>query len=77
MGLLSALIGYFKFFYLSTPINIRPFEAAARVFYTTTHHHNPYLTLFLRERRYLTLQQMFTDAEEIEDNLRACGKLQN
>jgi hypothetical protein len=64
----------FQNFYLSMPIDIRPSEVVARVFYTATHHH-PYLTLFLRERRSLTLQQMFTDAEEIEDNLRACGNL--
>jgi hypothetical protein len=66
----------FQKFYPSTPIDIHPSESIARVFYTTTHHY-PYLTLFPRERRYLTLQQMFIYAEKIEDNLRACGKLSN
>jgi hypothetical protein len=44
------------------------------VFYTATHHH-PDLVLYLRERKSLSLQQMFVDAEEVEDNLRACGNL--
>jgi hypothetical protein len=56
------------------PRDIQPSEAVARLFYITTHHH-PNLVLFLRERRSSCLQHMFTDAEEIEDNLRSCGNL--
>jgi hypothetical protein len=64
----------FHNFHLNMLIDIRPSEATARIFYTTTHHH-PYLTLFLIERRSLSLQQMFTVVEEIEESLRSCGNL--
>jgi hypothetical protein len=65
----------FHSFYLNMPKDIQPSEIVARLFYTTTHH--PDIAFYLRERKSLTLQQMFTNAEEIEDNLQACGKLQN
>jgi hypothetical protein len=58
-------------FYCSMPLNIRPPEAAARLCYVTTLH--PNFSLLLLERRSTTLQQMFIDAQEVEDNLKACG----
>ena len=32
-------------------------------------------SFYLLERKSVSLQQMFYDAQEVEDNLRACGKL--
>jgi hypothetical protein len=45
------------------------------VYYTLALH--PDLAFYLRERKSLTLEHMFTDVEEIENNLWACGKLLN
>jgi hypothetical protein len=66
----------FHSFYLNMHVVIRPFETIAMVLYTATHLH-PDLVLYLRERNSLSLEQMFVHAEEIEDNLRACGRLPN
>ena len=41
-----------------------------------TQQHNPEFAFLLRERSS-TLQQMFTDAEELENNLWSCGKQLN
>jgi hypothetical protein len=57
----------FHNFYLNMPMEIQPTEVVAMVQYTIAQH--PDLFLFLRERRSSSLQQMFTDAEEIEDNI--------
>ena len=46
------------------------------IYYTTTHQH-PDLVLHLRERKYLYLQQMFSDANKVEDNLQDYGKLRD
>jgi hypothetical protein len=43
------------------------------VYYTLAQH--PELFLYLRERKSSSLEQMFTNAEEIEENFRACGRL--
>eukprot|EP01018_Ginkgo_biloba_P037631 Gb_34124 [translate_table: standard] len=60
-------------FYLSMPTKIHPSEVAAKVYYIAAQ--RPNFSFYLRERRALTLEQMFIDVEEIEDNLWACGKL--
>jgi len=65
----------FQNLYLSMPVDIQPSEANAKVYYTVAHHHE--LTFYLRERKSPTLEHMFTDVEEIENNLRACEKLPN
>jgi len=57
------------------PKDIQPLEVVAMLYYTIAHHPNS--DFYLRERKPLTLHQMFIDAEEIEENLRACGKLPN
>jgi hypothetical protein len=59
--------------YHNFPVDIRPSEVVAKVYYTLAHH--PDLAFYLRERKSPTLEQMFTDVEEIENNLWACGKL--
>eukprot|EP01018_Ginkgo_biloba_P001504 Gb_17813 [translate_table: standard] len=63
----------FRKLYFSMPTEIQPSEAAAKVYYTAAHHLD--FAFYLRERRALTLEHMFIDAEEIENNLWACGKL--
>jgi hypothetical protein len=62
----------FYSFYCSMPLDIQPPEVIARLCYVTTLH--PYFSLLLLERRSVTLHQMFIDAQEVEDNLKACGK---
>jgi hypothetical protein len=57
------------------PKEIQPTEAAAMLHYETTFH--PYLSFLLMERRYKTLQHMFDDAQEVEDNLQACQRMKN
>jgi hypothetical protein len=48
-------------------------EIVAKVYYALAHH--PDLELYLKLRKSSTLQQMFIDAEEIENNLWDCGIL--
>jgi hypothetical protein len=62
----------FSNLYYKMPKRIQPSEVAAMLCYATTFH--PNLSFLLMERRSKSLQQMFSDAHEVEDNLRACGK---
>ena len=57
------------------PIDIWPPEVATRLCYVTTLH--PYFSLLRLERRSITLHKMFIDAQEVEDNLKACRKFSN
>ena len=59
--------------YYSMPIEIRPTEIVAMIQYTMAQH--PDLFLYLKERKSPSLQQMFVDAKEVENNLQVCGKL--
>jgi hypothetical protein len=59
--------------YHNFPVDIQPSEVVTKVYYAIAHH--PDLAFYLRERKSSTLQQMFIDVEEIENNLWACGKL--
>jgi hypothetical protein len=54
----------FHSFYLSMPKDIQPSEVVAMLFYNSSSSH---LAFYLRERKPLTLQRMFIDAEEIEE----------
>jgi hypothetical protein len=63
----------FSSVYYELPKAIQPPEGTAKLYYATTLPSN--LFLFLSERRSATLQQMFIDAQEVEDNLKACRKL--
>jgi hypothetical protein len=65
----------FYSFYCNMPLDIQPPQAAARLCYVTTL--DPKFSLLHLERRYVTLQQMFIDAQEVEDNLKACRKFSN
>jgi hypothetical protein len=51
------------------PIEIRPTDTAAMVYYVMDQHSE--LVLLLRERKSTYLSQLFMDAEEVEENLQA------
>jgi len=65
----------FSSLYYNMHKEIQPTEVVAMLHYTTTFH--PDLYFLLMERISKTLQQMFDDAQEVEDNLQACERLQN
>jgi len=65
---------YFNFYH-NIPRDIQPSEATTRLYYPTTFH--PSLSFILMERKYLTLQQMFIDAQEIKENMKVYGRLSN
>jgi hypothetical protein len=55
--------------YRSMPVEIRPTETAAMVYYIMAQH--PELFLLLRERKYSSLRHLFEDVGEVEENIRA------
>ena len=55
-------------FYYSIPEEIQPLEGAAKMHYASIF--PPELSLFLLERKSVTLQCMFADSLEVEENLR-------
>lgn len=63
----------FHTFYLSMPKEIQPSERATMLQYTVAQY--PGLFIYLRERKSSSLDHMFTDVEEIEENFWAYGKL--
>ena len=62
----------FASFYYKIPKEIQPFENAAKLYYETTFPLE--LSLLLLERNSVTLQHMFIDCLEVEDNLRMSKK---
>ena len=63
----------FASFYYNIPKEIQPLENAAKLYYATTF--PPQLSLLLFERKSVTLQYMFIDCLEVEDNLRLSKKI--
>jgi hypothetical protein len=61
--------------YYSLPLEIKPSETAAMVYYIMSQYSD--LVLYLRERKSTSLSQLFMDVEEVEENLRACGRIQS
>jgi hypothetical protein len=61
--------------YHSMLVEIRRTETAAMVYYVMAQHSD--LVLFLRERKSTSLSQLFMDVEEVDENLRACGRIQS
>ena len=59
----------FSSLYYKMPKAIQPPEVVARLCSATTFHLD--LTFLLMERRFVTLQHIFDDAQEIEDNFQA------
>jgi hypothetical protein len=45
------------------------------VYYIVSQHSD--LVLYLRERKYISLSKLFMDVEEVEENLRYCGRIQS
>lgn len=70
---ISSFSRRFASLYYKMPKEIQPLEGASRLYYASTF--PPDLSLLLLERKFVTLQQMFVDALEVEDNLKACRKL--
>jgi hypothetical protein len=64
----------FYYVYHNMPVEIRPTEMDAMVYYVLDQHLD--LVLHLRERKSTYLSQLFMDVEEVEENLRACGRIQ-
>ena len=62
----------FASFYYNMPKEIQPLENAAKLYYATTF--PPQLSLLLLERKSVTLQHMFIDCLEVEENLRMYKK---
>jgi len=63
----------FHYFYCTMPLEIWPFETVSMVCYMLAQHLD--LLLCLRERKSSSLEQMFTNVEDIEENFGACGRL--
>jgi hypothetical protein len=66
----EALVVFNKRFYSvyhSMPVEIRPTETVAMVYYVMAQHLE--LVLLLRERKSTSLSQLFMDVEEVEENL--------
>ena len=58
----------FASFYYNMPKEIQPLENAAKIYYATNF--PPQLALLLLERKSVTLQHVFIDYLEVEDNRR-------
>jgi len=72
-GTIMKLNKIFENLYHTMSVELRPLEVTTKVYYALAHH--PDSAFFFRERKSPTLEQMFIDAEGIENNLWVCGKL--
>ena len=63
----------FTSFYYKMPKEIQPLENAATLYYASNF--PPKLSMLILERNSVTLQQMFIDTLEVEDNIRMSKKL--
>jgi hypothetical protein len=61
--------------YHNMPVEIRPSETAAMVYYVMAQHSE--LVLLLRERKYSSLKCLFEDVEEVEENICASKKIRD
>jgi hypothetical protein len=64
----------FSSFYFNMHKEVQCLEVTAMLYYATTFH--PDLSFLLMKRKSMSLQQMFNDAQEVEENIPACEKLQ-
>ena len=71
---MSAFNRRFHSLYCSLPLEIKPSETVAMVYYIVSQHSD--LVLYLKEIKSTSLSQLFMDTEEVEENLRACGRIQ-
>ena len=63
----------FASFYYNMPKKFQPLENAAKIYYAATF--PPGLSLLLLKRKSTTLQHMFTDCLEVEENLKMSKNL--
>ena len=63
----------FSRFYYNMQKEIQPLENSAKLYYATTF--PPELSLLLLERKSITLQHMFIDCLEVEDNIRMSKRI--
>ena len=63
----------FARFYYNMAKEFQPLENAAKIYYATTF--PPEMSLLRLERKSTTLQHMFTDCLEVEENLKMSQKL--
>ena len=70
---ISSLNRIFARFYYNIPKEFQPFENAAKIYYAATF--PPELSLLLLERKSTTMQHMFTDCLEVEENLKMSKNL--
>jgi hypothetical protein len=61
--------------YHNMPVEIKPTETVAIVYYVMAQHSE--LVLHLRERKSISLSQLFMDVGEVEENLQASGGIQS
>jgi hypothetical protein len=65
----------FASLYYKLPKEVQPLEVTTMLHYVTTFQSE--LSFLLMERKSTSLQQIFNNAQEVEDNLQACQSLQN
>jgi hypothetical protein len=63
----------FDSLYYKLPKEVQPPKVATMVHYVTTFQSN--LSFLLMERKSMSLQQMFNNAQEVEDNIQACKQI--
>ena len=63
----------FAIFYYNMPKEFQPLENAAKIYYAATI--PPNLVFLFLERKSTTLQHMFTDCLEVEENLKTSKKM--
>jgi hypothetical protein len=66
--------GFIGHVYYDIPLEIRPTEIAAMVYYLMAQHNE--LVLLLLERKSSSLGNLFEDAQEVEENIRASRRIQ-
>ena len=69
---MSSFNRIFAIFYYKIPKEVQPLENAAKIYYAATFPLE--LSLLLLERKSTTLQHMFTDCLEVEENLNLSQK---
>ena len=65
----------FASLYYKLPKEFQPPEVVVMLHYVTTFQSDLYFLLM--ERKSMCLQQMFNNAQEVEDNIQACKHIQN
>jgi hypothetical protein len=65
----------FASLYYKLPKEVQPPEVVSMLHYVTTFQSD--LSFLLMERKSMSLQQMFNNAQEVADNIQACKELQN